>query len=31
MVERTYHEVLSVIVNKLLHLFLAVFTPHVRL
>jgi len=31
MVERTYHKVLSMIVNELLHPFLAVFTPHVRL
>jgi hypothetical protein len=31
MVERTYHKVLSAVVNKLLHLFLAVFTLHVRL
>jgi len=31
MVERTYHEVLSASVNKLLHPFLVVFTPHVRL
>jgi hypothetical protein len=30
-VERTYHKVLSAVVNKLLHLFLAVFIPHVRL
>jgi len=31
MVEQTYHKLLSVIVNELLHPFLAVFTPHVRL
>jgi hypothetical protein len=31
MVERTYHKVLSTIVNELLHLFLVIFTPHVRL
>jgi len=31
MVERTYHKVLSTVVNKLLHIFLAVFTLHVRL
>jgi hypothetical protein len=31
MVERTYHEVLSTVVNELLHPLLAVFTPHVRL
>jgi hypothetical protein len=31
MVEWTYHEVLSVIVDELLHLFLEVFTPHVCL
>jgi hypothetical protein len=31
MVEWTYQKVLSAIVNKLLHPFLAVFTPHVRL
>jgi hypothetical protein len=31
MVERTYHEVLSVVVDKLLHPPLAVCTPHVRL
>jgi hypothetical protein len=31
MVERTYHEVLSASVNKLLHPLLVVFTPHVRL
>jgi len=31
MVEGTYHKVLSVVVNELLHPLLAVFTPHVRL
>jgi hypothetical protein len=31
MVEWTYHKVLSVVVNELLHLLLAVLTPHVRL
>jgi hypothetical protein len=31
MVKRTYHKVLSAVVNELLHLFLAVFTLHVRL
>jgi hypothetical protein len=31
MVEQTYHEVLSTVVNKLLHPLLAVLTPHVRL
>jgi hypothetical protein len=31
MVEQTYHEVLSAILNELLHPLLAVFTPHVRL
>jgi hypothetical protein len=31
MVERTYHEVLSTVVNELLHLLLAVLTLHVRL
>jgi hypothetical protein len=31
MVERTYHKVLSVVVNELLHSLLAVLTPHVRL
>ena len=30
MVEQTYHEVLSAVVDKLLHLSLAIFTPHVR-
>ena len=30
-VEQTYHKVLSVVVDELLHLFLAVFTPYVRL
>jgi hypothetical protein len=31
MVEWTYHEVLSVVVDELLHPSLAVFTPHVRI
>jgi hypothetical protein len=31
MVERTYHKVLSVVVDELLHPLLAVFTPHVHL
>jgi hypothetical protein len=31
MVERTYHKVLSVVINELLHPLLLVFTPHVRL
>jgi hypothetical protein len=31
MIERTYNEVLSAVVNELLHPLLAVFTPHVRL
>jgi hypothetical protein len=31
MVEWTYHEVLSAVVDELLHLFLAVFTSHMRL
>jgi len=31
MVQWTYHEVLSAIVDKLLHHLLAVFTLHVRL
>jgi hypothetical protein len=31
MVERTYHKVLSTVVNELLHPLLAVLTPHVRL
>jgi hypothetical protein len=31
MVEQTYHEVLSTVVNELLRPFLAVLTPHVRL
>ena len=31
MVEQTYHEVLSVVVNKLLHPLLAVFTSHMHL
>jgi len=30
MVEQTYHEVLSAVVDKLLHPSLAIFTPHVR-
>ena len=30
-VEQTYHKVLSVVVDELLHPFLAVFTPYVRL
>ena len=30
MVEQTYHEVLSTVVNELLHPLLAVLTPHVR-
>ena len=29
--ERTYHEVLSTVVHELLHPFLAVLTPHMRL
>jgi len=29
--ERTYHEVLSMVVHKLLHPLLAVLTPHMRL
>jgi hypothetical protein len=29
--ERTYHEVLSMVVHELLHPFLAVLTPHMRL
>ena len=28
--ERTYHEVLSMVVHELLHPFLAVLTPHMR-
>jgi len=31
MIEWTYHEVLSTVVHELLHPFLAVLTPHVRL
>ena len=31
MVEQTYHKVLSVVVNELLHPLLALLTPHVRL
>ena len=31
MVERTYHEWLSTVVNELLHSFLTIFTPHMRL
>jgi hypothetical protein len=31
MVEQTYHEVLSTVVNELLRLFLAVLTSHMRL
>jgi hypothetical protein len=31
MIERTYHEVLSAIVDELLHPPLTVCTPHVRL
>ena len=31
MVERTYHKVLSAIVNELLHPLLAVLTVHMRL
>ena len=31
MVEQTYHEVLSTVVNELLCPLLAVLTPHVRL
>ena len=31
MVEQTYHEVLSTVVNELLRPLLAVLTPHVRL
>jgi hypothetical protein len=31
MVERTYHKVLSAVVDELLHPLLVVFTPHVRL
>jgi len=29
--EQTYHEVLSTVVHELLHPFLAVLTPHMRL
>jgi hypothetical protein len=31
MIERTYHKVLSMVVHELMHPFLAVLTPHVRL
>jgi hypothetical protein len=31
MVEQTYHDVLSTVVNELLRPLLAVLTPHVRL
>jgi hypothetical protein len=31
MIERTCHEVLSTVVHELLHPFLEVLTPHVRL
>jgi len=31
MVEQTYHEVLSTVVNELLRPFLAVLTPHMHL
>jgi hypothetical protein len=31
MIERTYHEVLSMVVHKLLHPLLVVLTPHVSL
>jgi hypothetical protein len=31
MIERTYHEVLSLIVHELLHPLLAVFTSHMHL
>ena len=31
MVKQTYDKVLSAVVNKLLHLLLAILTPHVRL
>jgi hypothetical protein len=31
MVEQTYHEMLSTVINELLRPFLAVLTPHVRL
>jgi hypothetical protein len=30
MVEQTYHEMLSTVINELLHPLLAVLTPHVR-
>jgi hypothetical protein len=29
MVERTYHKILSAVIDELLHPLLAVFTPHV--
>jgi len=31
MVEQTYHEMLSTVINELLRPFLAVLIPHVRL
>jgi hypothetical protein len=31
MVERTYHKVLSAVVDELLYPFFSVFTPHVHL
>jgi hypothetical protein len=31
MIERIYHEVLSMVVHELLHPLLEVLTPHVRL
>jgi hypothetical protein len=31
MVEQTYHEMLSTVINELLRPLLAVLTPHVRL
>jgi hypothetical protein len=31
MVEQTYHEMLSTVINELLRSLLAVLTPHVRL
>jgi hypothetical protein len=31
MVERTYHKVLSAVVDELLHPLLVVFTPHMHL
>jgi hypothetical protein len=31
MVVQTYHEMLSTVINELLHPLLAVLTPHVRL